>query len=506
MEKQTYSTAALSNSRYLPLLETITLLTLIAITFACVGPLLEEWSLFAAFNNNGVGYVATGVSHTMRPLHLIPYAMQWILGGPHHQTVGVAIGTAVLLISRYFAARWAVSLFLNGYDRWVISTMAATLVPWDGAWLGRYAPSQLSAVYFFLTLGCVIRLHRRWSMMWAGGCALLCLLQLATYQGLFLCLAVMPLALLLWRHESSVPGTNTITATLKTIARIYLVMLAAGALYGLYWFLISRIFGGSLYEENLAAGSNSLFTIAGIIAHLKAMIVTSYANQPTVFPLLLAVVFALCWRGIEGKEGSSPQWRMALLIVLCIALMPLVGLIYVNDIHLHDPERITFPLSAGIALFTTALLVHFSLRRIEVANALNSPMVVLILVACCCFTALNIRKNVVLQKNVLAQAAKVTNRYKPHYLVVEDMTGRLGDVYTLYDVAFSDALAVKWHENVTATICTPLSIDRIHPIANRFPIPSTQRCEALPELAHERPPGLLVTRWNNGLLEVVTPN
>jgi hypothetical protein len=85
------------------------------------------------------------------------------------------------------------------------------------------------------------------------------------------------------------------------------------------------------------------------------------------------------------------------------------------------------------------------------------------------------------------------------------MTGKLGDVYTLYQTTLTDALALTGDERVMATICTPLSVDRVHPVANRFPIPSTQRCEDLPELKREAQPGLLVTRWNDGVLDVVAP-
>lgn len=67
------------------------------------------------------------------------------------------------------------------------------------------------------------------------------------------------------------------------------------------------------------------------------------------------------------------------------------------------------------------------------------------------------------------------------------MTGTLGDVYTLLPPIMTDALAING-KKIDATICTPISVDRLHPIAQRYPIPSTERCE---EMAN-KPNGTLI--------------
>ncbi|MBE1159146.1 hypothetical protein [Dyella acidiphila] len=484
-------------------LELLTLCVLMVIAFACVGPLLEEWGLLLAFHDYGLGYIATGFFHTMRPLHLIAYATQWVLGAGHHPRLGVAAATAVFLLLRYFAARWAVSPLLTGHGRWVISTMAAVLVPWDGAWLGRYAPSQLSAVFFFLAFGCVIRLYPRWSVRWGAMCALCVLLLLATYQGLFLCIAVAPFAILSLRGEGVDGRAETFATTINSMVRMYAAIALGGVVYGLYWLVISHVLGADLYEENIASGSGSLFTLPAVIAHVKAVVVTSYVKQPTVLPLLFAAIGMLCWPGMEKLEQRSLQWRVMLLALLCLVLMPLLGLVYVDALHLNDPQRITFPLSAGAVLLAFALLNFFSRRRMQAVNAVNGSMVVLILLINCGFLGNAVRQDAVLQRNVITQALNVVKAHKSRTLVIEDMTGQLGDVYTLYQHTLSQALGASGTEGVEATICTPLSVDRIDPVARRFPISSTPRCEDLPELKSGPKAGVLVTRWNDGALEVV---
>lgn len=495
MEKEINQLRWLRNGGGLVALEIFTLLVLIAIIYLCGWPLLEEWGLFEAFRVQGVSYVWSAVVHTVRPLHLIPYAMQWLLGGGHRLT-GVASGTALLLLLRYLVARWAVTPFLRGYGRWVVATMAATLVPWEGAWLGRYASAQLAAVFFFVVLGAVIRLFSRWSILWAGICSLCVLLLLATYQGLFLCLAVLPLALLLWHNGDQTRYVEPASTGFR-IAAIYVAIGMGGVLYGLYWFAISHLLGSGIYEEGLAAGAGG----SGAFVHIKAMYVTAYLHQAMELPLLAAIVCLLCWRGLATiKEGAS-QWLLLSLIFLCLMMLPLLGLIYVSELHLHDPERINYPLSVGLVLLAASLLIHFSRRRAGAMPGLSGVMIVLILLMNCGLVAASIRENVVLQKSVLRQAVSLVRKYKPQSLIIRDQTGKLGDVYTLYQTTLHEALAAMANENVAATICTPLSVDRLHPVANRFPIPSTPRCEDLPELKQGSSPGVLVTEWNGGTLK-----
>jgi hypothetical protein len=199
---------------------------------------------------------------------------------------------------------------------------------------------------------------------------------------------------------------------------------------------------------------------------------------------------------------QSVQWRMVLLIFFCLALLPLLALIYVSILHLHDPERVRFPIAVGEILLTFSLLVHLSKHHSNIVNRLNGTTIVLVLAVTSALTAFAVRKDDVLQQEVITQASSIVKDYKPKTLVVRDMTGTLGDVYSLYQTVLQDALFVDANENISAIICTPLSVDRLHPIANRFQIASTPRCEDLSQLKGQKAPGLLVTHWNNGSLQV----
>jgi hypothetical protein len=476
--------------------EVLTLTVLIVMAFLCVRPLLEEWGLFRAFKLEGLGYVWMAFSHTMRPMHLLPYGLQWILGGSEHK-FGVAATAAILLLARYYAARWAITPFLNGYGRWVISTMAATLVPWQGIWLGRYTPAQLSTVFFFVSLGAVIRLYNQRSIIWTLVCALCVFMLLATYQGLFLCFTVVPLAILLWREKG-----QAVSATTWKLIRACFAMSLGGVFYGLYWLVIFRVFGSAMYEETLASDAGSLLTVAGALEHIKAAFVTGYLLNSVVLPLLAGITFLLCCEGFQRIEKRVNRWHVFLLILLGLAFLPFLSLIYVSILHLHDPERVQYPLSVGAVLLNLSLLIHFSTRQSGDVARSNASAIVLVLVISTSLTALNVRRDGVLEENVLEQTSAVLKEYKPKSLIIQDMTGTLGDVYTLYQTTLHDALVVVEGDDVPATICTPLSVDRLHPVADRFPIASTPRCEDLPEFKAKAASGLLLTQWNNGTLRV----
>lgn len=474
----------------LKILEALTLLTLLAVTFWAVHPLLEEWSMFHAFNTYGLAYIQT-VTHVLplRPLHFISYGMQWLLGDG--QPIGVAAGTSVLLLARYFVARWAVSpLLTGGYERWVVATLATALVSWPGVWLGRFSAAQLSAVFFFAALGFSVRLLQRWSMPFALGSAASVALLLSIYQALALCLIMIPLASLLWREIGDARQPT------QKLLRIGFPLAIGFAVYGTYWLLISGFIGGG-YEEELMRDSGKLLTAAGIWKHVKSAYVTAFWQNKLLLPFLLLMVFFLN-QEVLGRliTGKARQLTPVLMVSLVVALLPVLSLIYISELHIRDVDRVLFPVSVGFALLCVSLLGQSRREYSSHMTLLRASVAVTVMVVSSSSLAVGIWMDGQYQKIVINKTLNALKNNDSQSVVIVDTTGVLGDVYTLLGTTLRDALAV-YGRRVTATICTPLSVDRLHSVARRYPIKSTVRCE---ELSADFNNSLMLTaRWENGI-------
>lgn len=483
--------------RRLIILESFTVLTLMALTFWSVGPLLEEWDLFRAFNEHGLAYIQIfAPSIPMRPLHLTAYALQWFLGAG--QPVGVALGTGLLMIIRYLVARWAVTPLLFGYDRWVVAVLAATLVFWPGVWLGRYGSAQLSAILFFVALGFSIRLYQRWSIIWAIGCAVSVALMLAMYQGLTLCLAAIPFASLLWGRISDAKIASTYSKFNNTI-RICFAIGAGFTLYGIYWLVVSSMVGDSGYEGALVADSARLLTASGLWAHIEAAYKTAYGQEPQLLPLLLMMAFFLCKGSLEKLEIPSSWIPVAGLVFFLVGLLPILSIIYVNVLHIGDVDRVLFPVSAGFVLVCISLLAYFGKDNSSNLALFNASVVVVAVLTSSVLVAYGTRHYVQLQRSVIDQTWSAVEKGDWTSVMIRDTTGTLGDVYTFLGPTLGEASTVLGR-NLTASICTPLSVDRLHPVAQRFPIPTTPRCEELPVTSDSTL--FLTARRINGVLMV----
>jgi hypothetical protein len=467
--------------RCLPLLEAGTLLVLAVLVLWSVRALLEEWGLFHAFNAQGLGFIRTfAASIPLRPLHLVPTALYWELlqGRPG----GVAVGTLLLLVLRYGVARWAVAPLLQAHERWIVATLAAVLIGWPGAWLGRFAPAQFSALFFFAAFGFAVRLHRGWSWGAAAGCIASILVLLGTYQALALCLVALPLFALLWSRPDA-PGSRVgLLGARRREIRVALTIVAAFVLYGIYALLVSRGASGGGYEANLAESSGRLLTLPGLSAHIGRAYLTVYGAAPSMLPLLLLMAFYL---------GAGPARLTAALVVA----LPLFALIYLNDGHIRDPDRVMYPVSVAFVVATASLLSRHGSVRPAPADRARAAVVVGACLLAGLVAAYHVKQYANVQRQIITQALTAIDAQHPRSLLIQDATGALGDVYTLLNPTLSDALAVHGRP-VDAVICTLSAVDRFHPDARRYPISTTPRCEEVP--AQTAPVLRLVAREEDG--------
>jgi hypothetical protein len=492
------SLASLGGGRNaLVILEAISLSALVALTLLTVTPLLEEWGLFRAYDAQGLGYLAQALPQMpLRPLQLLPSALDWLLGGG--EPVGVAIGTSVLLVARYLVARWAVTPLVDGYSRWIVATSAAVLVCWPGVWLVRFGPAQASAVLFFVALGCCIRLARRWSMPFAAAGAASVVLLLLAYQALALCLVSIPLASLSWRVGGNHLDTTRPTKA-KSVLRVSMPLVLGAAVYLAYCLVAYRVYGTFGYEGQLASDGGRLLTAAGLWSQIAAVYVTAFGQEKLLFAFLYLVALFLFRDRLASMDTPRARFRAMVFVLVGVAGLPLLSLTYTSVLHVRDVDRVLFPVAVGFCLVCVSLLTQARTDSSARARSLTASAAVAVLLLASIPVALGMKHYGELQQAVISQALSAAEQSDAQVMVIRDTTGVLGDVYTLLGTTLGDAMAVEGRP-IAAMICTPLGVDRIHPVAQRYPIQSTPRCEDLPPAADGSL--VLTARWENGALTV----
>jgi hypothetical protein len=493
------SLASLGGGRNaLVILEAISLSALVALTLLTVTPLLEEWGLFRAYDAQGLGYLAQALPQMpLRPLQLLPSALDWLLGGG--EPVGVAIGTSVLLVARYLVARWAVSPLMDGYPRWIIATSAAVLLCWPGVWLVRFGPAQASAMLFFVALGCCIRLSRRWSMPFAATGAASVVLLLLAYQALALCLVSIPLASLTWRLGGNHLDTTRPTKA-KSVLRVSMPLVLGAAVYLAYCLVAYRVYGTFGYEGQLAGDAGRLLTPAGLWSQIEAVYVTAFGEEKLLVAFLYLLALFLCRDRLASMDTSRTRLLATALLLVVLAGLPLLSLTYTSLLHAHDVDRVLFPVAVGFCLLCVSLLAQGQGGFSAQVRTLTAAVAVAVLLLASIPVALGMKYYGELQQAVISQALSAAEQSHAQSMVIRDTTGVLGDVYTLLGTTLGDAMAVEGRP-IAATICTPLGVDRIHPVALRYPIPTTPRCEDLPPAAAGSL--VLTARWEDGALTLL---
>ncbi len=447
--------------------------TLIFLSLWAVRPLLEEWGLLNAFERHGFEYIRMFAHNIpLRPLLLLPASLQWLLCNGH--PFGVAVATCLMFVLRYYVARWAVTPFLYGHDRWIAATFAAVLLSWPGAWLGRYIAAQATAVLLFAILGFCVRLHARWSFIWALACMVCVVILCCTYQALALCLAALPLFALLWQPLQSEQPTTRVHKFVGA-ARIACILIAGFIVYGIYaWFATCSAGGG--YEADLAVSSARLLTISGLWGHITQSYLTVFGNSSLLLPLMLLFLSALLSRAIMLQKTLQLKRFIVCLSVGLLLLLPLLSLIYVSEAHIRDIDRVMFPLTTGFTMLIISLMVWLRIPTDRVVSSKAAMSIVTVLLVCSALSAIDVRRLWDVQRNVIGQVLKAINQSKPTSVLLIDHTGELGDVYSFLNPTLGEALTNRGVP-LQAIICTPEPIERYHPIARRFPIPTTPRCD-----------------------------
>ena len=459
-----------SGVRGLALAEVATVSSLFVMAVFFARPLLEEWGFFAAFRSSGATtYWNLIPRFSLRPLVGIPLVLEWLIA--RGSSWGVGVGFGLLLMAKYGALRWAVNGFVSRRAAWVIATLGTVLVPWTGEWTLRNSGSDLAPVFLYLALGASLRYADRRQARWFLLCATSIALTLATHESLTCCDLLIPVLAVLR------PARQPAKMSLARRGVIASAPVALGlGLYGVYA-LIAKATMGSGYEGDLAGtGSPVRHPVSAVIDGTPDIYRTLYAHSPWTILILAAIMFCL----VGHLFDEVPTRRLRQLWIggaaAALGLLPLLALPYaVNPIFLGDPDRVGFPLAVGFVLLVTGLMLRFS---DDAARSIAYPGVVVAVLLGTLAQAHSTSLDYNLENEVITATQNEAAQFGTRSVVVQDYSGRLGDVLTLYETTLRAALAARG-SNVAAQICTPLGVDRINPYAQILEVPTTLRCNEL---------------------------
>ncbi len=477
-------------------LDVATVATAIVMALVFARPLLEEWALSDYFQEGGLGdYPSLARRFPLRALQVVPNAVYHALGGG--AIAGFAIGFGLLLAAKYVALRWAVGPFLPAWTAWLVATMGVVLLPWTAAWRLRYSAAELSAVFLFVALGAALRTRGRVRSGWTIATAVAVALMLATYQALAICAFLLPLIVLVCLPPSPADAARPAKGRVAKVLSAWTPVALGGLLYAIYAKIAVLIVGSAGYEGALTGGSARVFSVANAIDAVAPIYGTAFSRAPWTFPLLAMLLLALVGGLLAASPARSMRIRWVVGLGVAILLLPLLALPYlVNSAFLHDPDRVGFPVAVGFVLLAVAALLHLeptATRPPDLAVRRERDLVIPAIGVALLLWALPLandnRRDYDLQDRILTATTRAAAAADSRSVLVQDYTGKFGDVYLLYETALEDALAARDSSVTTAVLCTPAEIDRFMPDATALGIPTTPRCE---DVAPVSPPPVIV--------------
>jgi hypothetical protein len=244
--------------------------------------------------------------------------------------------------------------------------------------------------------------------------------------------------------------------------------------------------GSAGYEGIMVDGTTNRLSVSGAWSSIPDLYRTVYQHAPWTLPIF-AGILALVAGGPVSALHRRERLGWALGLGLCVVLLPLLSLTYVANVSfLGDPDRLGFPGAVGFVLLVVLALLRFGDEaRSPAGPAIRRQvdLAVLIVVVGLLLWMLPLGKanrvDYQAENVVLTATANAARAAHTKSVIVEDQTGTLGDIYSLYQSTFWSALAVRGLVMTDAVLCTPTGVDRITPDANSLGVSTTPRCEAV---------------------------
>lgn len=425
--------------------EFLILISFVFIIYRLSGPVLEGFGIAAALKNNS--YAVFFPNLASRPLGLVPSYIATKIGGIG--TYGYAFVEIAMSIARVLTFRMINRKFSLKYY-----FILVFLPPWFSVTNERYIGPLFSVN--FLLLAFVFLLKKRKMNLIS-----ICFMGTASLvypPSLF----VIPMVLFALKIGKSD------VFNFRNIKELCFVFLGLSIPFVSYFLLVLQY--PTSYDSKFAK-----FTLIDSFHQLFNSIVFTYKVQTVL--LIIIVVSTV----MTGQFTNIQILRKSFVIILSLIL---TALAYSQSVyHLRDSDRIFFPISVALMLFVIGCSQDDDSPR-KVTR--NEYLKRLFWVFFSVFYILKLFSYwypvMEINRTTLSYVLHRTDLIDhPFRVILVDKTGLLGDVNTLYDSVLFSAIQYGNNYVISAEICTPSGVSRHHPVANRFPLPTTRDCEAVPK-------------------------
>jgi hypothetical protein len=190
-------------------------------------------------------------------------------------------------------------------------------------------------------------------------------------------------------------------------------------------------------------------------------------------------VLALCLVGILvvalGLGRKLAEWQVWALLAI-LACSPLAALVYASSgVHLNDPERVILPVGIVGWFVAAALVGRVAERKLLAVGLLATICVGSVVGALAGY--LRWTGYASAQQDLLEAVAPVrADLPDDATMIVEDTTGKYGDVYLLLPPHLNIALDLQYGAGADGVLCTATGVARDQPVAALYPITATPDC------------------------------
>jgi hypothetical protein len=367
---------------------------------------------------------------------------------------------------------------------------------------------------FWVALGCTLRLSRRRRVGWIGLGAAAIFLMLCSYQALTLCLLLLPAIAIAARIVRPATGRGGWLGVIGWSSAIPALGLLA---YAGYSRIAPSIFGHNSYESLLINTQAQMRSLSGIASLVGSAYDTAYVQDPWTQVQIATLLAAVVGPRVMAAPSPIEQNRALAALAAALAALPLLAMPFaVNTAFLADPQKVDLPVAVGLVVLLVGGLVRYPGARPSpvqgadpasgpgsdpasdpgsdpgsnvVSGPRSGPQTGRKLASCLAVAAListgilglGARRQSAVEESVIGQTARLLKAHHASSVVVWDYTGRLGDLYSLYEFKHLLTLGVlaRGTRVTTATICTPLGVDRVQPYAQHLHWALTPTCQAL---------------------------
>lgn len=390
--------------------------------------------------------------------------------------IGWGITYGLILIAKYFAAKWALGKRLAPRQIEVISILAVVMVPWEGQWRGHNVPMQTATLFMILGVGAILRCRDEWDLRWAVLTSIFIAMSIASYEALLIIALVLPIMAVLS------PGNASWRSTLARTFPLALVPIGLWAGITIYMLMTkgSRWVGVIGFHER---------PLDNVVDALKLLYSTSLLQSSMTLIALPLYIFLLC-----ENSNRVDRYKLFSLASILLLLLPLAAAPFLSSYpYLKDEERVGIPIGFGFFMLCTlmCLISKVELRR--------STAIALISCTVLCATAnafASWRPYGEIQRPVLNQVKDFVAKEPGRRFLVRDGTNRMGDVFTFQHAdIFRYALFVLGVRNETVELClTATPGNRFFPefVKLEFPVSPVPVCQTPAEDAV-----LLDVHWVN---------